>query len=83
MIINKSKPMKLAITPRFFGNEVEQLIAVEKKYYPFFKSFGVIANFIGFDLLPNTLKTLTRMQLYSPEAIDFTPMKSINSRRRY
>jgi gamma-glutamyl-gamma-aminobutyrate hydrolase PuuD len=31
--------MKLAITPRFFENKVEQLVSVEKKYYPFFKNF--------------------------------------------
>jgi gamma-glutamyl-gamma-aminobutyrate hydrolase PuuD len=39
MIFNNQK-LKLAITPRFFENSVEQLIAIEKKYYPFFKSYG-------------------------------------------
>ena len=32
--------MKLLITPRFFENNVEQLISVERKYYPFFEKHG-------------------------------------------
>ena len=32
--------MKLAITPRFFENKVEQLISIERKYFPFFQKYG-------------------------------------------
>jgi gamma-glutamyl-gamma-aminobutyrate hydrolase PuuD len=40
--------MKLAITPRFFESEVEQLISVEKKYYTFFQKYGHNINLIPF-----------------------------------
>jgi gamma-glutamyl-gamma-aminobutyrate hydrolase PuuD len=81
MIFNKSKPMKLAITPRFFGNEVEQLIAVEKKYYPFFKSFGHHIHMIPFmgiklteyfdDLNPDAVVFAGGYRLYTDEINKF------------
>ena len=41
--------MKRAITPRFYESNVEQLISVEKKYYPFFKKYNHILNLIPFE----------------------------------
>ena len=41
--------MRLAITPRFYENKVEQLISIEKKYYPFFKKYNHILNLIPFE----------------------------------
>jgi gamma-glutamyl-gamma-aminobutyrate hydrolase PuuD len=32
--------MKLLITPRFFETEIDELISVERKYFPFFKKFN-------------------------------------------
>ena len=40
--------MKLAITPRFFENKVEQLISIERKYYPFFQKNGHNLNLIPY-----------------------------------
>ena len=40
--------MKIAITPRFFENKIEQLIAIERKYYPFFKKHGHNLHLIPF-----------------------------------
>ena len=40
--------MKLAITPRFFENKVEQLISIERKYYPFFQKYGHNLNLIPY-----------------------------------
>ena len=40
--------MKLAITPRFFESDVEQLISIEKKYYTFFQKYGHNINLIPF-----------------------------------
>ncbi len=41
--------MKLAITPRFYESNVEQLISIEKKYYSFFKKYNHILNLIPFE----------------------------------
>ena len=41
--------MKLAITPRFYESKAEQLISIEKKYYPFFKKYNHILNLIPFE----------------------------------
>ena len=40
--------MKIAITPRFYEGKGEQLISIEKKYYPFFQRFGHNINLIPF-----------------------------------
>ena len=40
--------MKLAITPRFYESKVQQLISIEKKYYPFFQKYGHNLNLIPF-----------------------------------
>ena len=40
--------MKLAITPRFFENKVEQLISIERKYFPFFQKYGHNLNLIPY-----------------------------------
>ena len=40
--------MKLAITPRFFQNKAEQLISIERKYYPFFQKYGHNLNLIPY-----------------------------------
>ena len=38
--------MKIAMTPRFFENGHDQLLAIEKKYYPFFEKFNSTINLI-------------------------------------
>ena len=40
--------MKIAITPRFFENNIEKIIGIEKKYYPFFNKFGYSINLIPY-----------------------------------
>lgn len=40
--------MKVVITPRFFENKTEQLMAVESKYYPFFEKHGYSVHLIPF-----------------------------------
>lgn len=39
MFFNKKKRTKIAITPRFHETEIDQLVAIEKKYYQFFSSY--------------------------------------------
>ena len=40
--------MKIAITPRFFDNGHDQLLAVERKYYPFFEKFNCNIGLVPF-----------------------------------
>lgn len=73
--------MKLAITPRFFENNVEQLIAVEKKYYPFFKKHGHNIHLIPFmgvnprdyldELNPDAVVFAGGYRLYTKEIKNF------------
>ena len=40
--------MKIAMTPRFFENGHDQLLAIERKYYPFFEKFDFKINLVPF-----------------------------------
>jgi len=40
--------MKLAMTPRFYDGGMDQFIAIEKKYYPFFAKFNCNINLVPF-----------------------------------
>jgi gamma-glutamyl-gamma-aminobutyrate hydrolase PuuD len=73
--------MKLAITPRFFESKVEQLVAVEKKYYPFFEKFNHQIHLIPFmgvkpheffdDLKPDGVVFAGGYRLYTDEIRNF------------
>ena len=47
--IKKKEKIRLAITPRFFETEIDQLISIEKKYYNFFSKFNSEIHLIPFD----------------------------------
>ena len=69
--------MKIAITPRFYEGKGEQLISIEKKYYPFFQRFGHNINLIPFmglnpdeylnELKPDAIVFAGGYRLYSDE----------------
>ena len=40
--------MKLAMTPRFYDGGIDQFIAIEKKYYPFFEKFNCNIHLVPF-----------------------------------
>ena len=40
--------MKLSITPRFLESGHDQLLAIEKKYYPFFEKFNCNLNLVPY-----------------------------------
>ena len=42
--------MKIAITPRFYENNLEKLISVEEKYYSFFSKYGMTVNLVPYQL---------------------------------
>ena len=73
--------MKLAITPRFFEDSIEQLIAVERKYYPFFQEYGYNVHLIPFigitpgdyleDLNPDAVVFAGGYRLYTEEIRKF------------
>ncbi len=69
--------MKLAVTPRFFENNTEQLLGIEKKYYPFFTKHGHNIHLIPFmgikigeyfdDLKPDGIVFAGGYRLYTDE----------------
>jgi len=73
--------MKLAMTPRFFENSVERLLAIEKKYYPFFQKHGHNIHLIPFmgmdireyfdDLNPDAIVLAGGYRMYTDEIMDF------------
>jgi len=73
--------MKLAITPRFFENNTEQLISIEKKYFPFFRKFNHHLNLIPYlgididkffdDLSPDAVVFAGGYRLYTDEIKEF------------
>ncbi len=75
------KKKKLAITPRFFESQVEQLIAVERKYYPFFLKHGYnihLTPYMGMkpgeyldDLNPDAVVFAGGYRLYTDEIKSF------------
>ena len=73
--------MKLAMTPRFHEGGMDQLMSIEKKYYPFFKQFGHNLHLIPFDgmtpneyaeeMKPDAYVFAGGYRLYTPEIREF------------
>ena len=73
--------MKLAITPRFYESKVDQLISIERKYYPFFQKYGHNLSLIPFmgikpgeyldELNPDAVVFAGGYRLYTNEIKDF------------
>ena len=73
--------MKLAMTPRFFDGGMDQFIAIEKKYYPFFEKFNCNIHLIPFsgisaedyleDQKPDAVVFAGGYRLYTPEIKEF------------
>ncbi len=73
--------MKLAITPRFYESEIEQFVAIEKKYYPFFEKFNCNIHLIPFsgispeeyleDQKPDAIVFAGGYRLYTKEIREF------------
>lgn len=73
--------MRLAITPRFFDDDSEQLISIERKYYPFFQKYGHNIHLIPFmgmdigqyfeDLNPDGVVFAGGYRMYTGEIMEF------------
>ena len=73
--------MKLAMTPRFFDGGMDQFIAIEKKYYPFFEKFNCNIHLIPFsgisaedyleDQKPDAVVFAGGYRLYTAEIKEF------------
>jgi len=73
--------MKIAMTPRFHEGGMDQLMSIEKKYYPFFKKYGHNIHLIPFDgmtaeeyeedINPDAYVFAGGYRLYTPEIREF------------
>ena len=73
--------MRIAMTPRFHEGGMDQLMSIEKKYYPFFKEFGHNVHLIPFDgmsadeyaddMKPDAYVFAGGYRLYTPEIREF------------
>ncbi len=73
--------MKIAMTPRFHEGGMDQLMSIEKKYYPFFEKFGHNIHLIPYmgmtaeqyleDQKPDAIVFAGGYRLYTPEIRQF------------
>ena len=77
--------MKIAMTPRFFENGHDQLLAIERKYYPFFEKFDCRINLVPFSgiSMDQYLKKKNLMQLFLLEGIDYIQKRLVNLRSNF
>ena len=83
MFFKKKERLRIAITPRFHETEIDQLVAIEKKYYKFFSNYDCDLYLIPFNnstlesylinLKPDGIVFAGGYRLYTDEIKKFEP----------